>query len=135
MKRVFDIVLVLLAAPLWLPLLALTALAVLLVEGRPVFFAQTRAGLHGRPFRIVKFRSMRTGAGSDAERLGITGWAQVHGRNALEWEARFAHDVWYVDHRSLWLDIKILFLTIGAVFAARGISEKGEATMSTFTGT
>ena len=188
MKRVFDIVLVLLAAPLWLPLLALTALAVLLVEGRPVFFMQTRAGLHGRPFRIVKFRSMRTGAGSDAERLGrfgrflratsldelpelllvltgkmslvgprplptrylprytpeqmrrhevrpgITGWAQVNGRNALEWEARFAHDVWYVDHRSLWLDIKILFLTIGAVFAARGISAKGEATMSTFTG-
>ena len=188
MKRVFDIVLVLLALPLWLPLLALTALAVLLVEGRPVFFAQTRAGLHGRPFRIVKFRSMRTGAGTDAERLGrfgrflrassldelpelllvlagkmslvgprplpvrylprytpeqmrrhevrpgITGWAQVHGRNALEWESRFAHDVWYVDHRSLLLDVKILLLTVGAVFAARGISEKGEATMSTFTG-
>ena len=188
MKRVFDIVLVLLAAPLWLPLFALTALAVLLVEGSPVFFAQTRAGLHGRPFRIVKFRSMRTGAGSDAERLGrfgrflratsldelpelllvltgkmslvgprplptrylprytpeqmrrhevrpgITGWAQVHGRNALEWEARFAPDVWYVDHQSLFLDVKIPFLTIGAVVAARGISEKGEATMSTFTG-
>ena len=63
----------LLAAPLWLPLFALTALAVLLVEGRPVFFAQTRAGLHGRPFRIVKFRSMRTGSGSDAERLGRFG--------------------------------------------------------------
>ena len=188
MKRAFDIVLVVLAMPLWLPILALTALVVLLVEGRPVFFAQTRAGLHGHPFRIVKFRSMRTGPGTDAERLGrfgrflratsldevpelllvltgkmslvgprplptrylprytpeqmrrhevrpgITGWAQVHGRNALEWEARFAHDVWYVDHRSLWLDIKILFLTIGAVFAALGISEKGEATMSTFTG-
>ena len=188
MKRVCDILLVLLAAPLWLSLFALTALAVLLVEGCPVFFVQTRAGLHGRPFRIVKFRTMRTGAGTDAERLGrfgrflratsldelpelllvltgkmslvgprplptrylprytpeqmrrhevrpgITGWAQVHGRNTLEWEARFAHDVWYVDHRSLWLDIKILFHTIGAVFAARGISEKGEATMSTFTG-
>ena len=188
MKRAFDIVLVLLAAPLWLPLLAFTALAVLLVEGRPVFFVQTRAGLHGRPFRIVKFRSMRTGAGSDAERLGrfgrflrassldelpelllvltgkmslvgprplptryiprytpeqmrrhevrpgITGWAQVHGRNALEWESRFAHDVWYVDHRSLLLDVKILFLTIATVFAARGIAEEGEATMSAFTG-
>ncbi len=188
LKRAFDIVLVVLAMPLWLPILALTALVVLLVEGCPVFFAQTRAGLHGHPFRIVKFRSMRTGPGTDAERLGrfgrflratsldevpelllvltgkmslvgprplptrylprytpeqmrrhevrpgITGWAQVHGRNALEWEARFAHDVWYVDHRSLWLDIKILFLTIGAVFAARGISEKGAATMSTFTG-
>ena len=178
----------LLAAPLWLPVLTLTALAVLIVEGRPVFFTQTRAGLHGRPFRIVKFRSMRTGAGSDAERLGrfgrflrassldelpelflvlagkmslvgprplptrylarytpeqmrrhevrpgITGWAQIHGRNALEWEARFAHDVWYVDHRSLWLDAKILFLTVATVFTARGIAEEGEATMSSFKG-
>ena len=188
MKRVCDILLVLLAAPLWLPVLALTALAVLIAEGRPVFFTQTRAGLRGRPFRIVKFRSMRTGAGSDAERLGrfgrflrassldelpelllvltgkmslvgprplptrylsrytpeqmrrhevrpgITGWAQIHGRNALEWESRFAHDVWYVDHRSLWLDAKILFLTVATVFSARGIAEEGEATMSTFTG-
>ena len=73
MKRVCDILLVLLAAPLWLPVLALTALAVLIAEGRPVFFTQTRAGLRGRPFRIVKFRSMRTGAGSDAERLGRFG--------------------------------------------------------------
>ena len=188
MKRVYDILLVLLAAPIWLPIFALTAFAVLLVEGRPVFFMQTRAGLHGRPFRIVKFRSMRTGTGSDAERLGrfgrflrassldelpelllvltgkmslvgprplptrylprytpeqmrrhevhpgITGWAQVHGRNALEWESRFAHDVWYVDHRSLLLDAKILFLTVATVFSARGIAEEGEATMSTFTG-
>ena len=188
MKRVCDILLVLLAAPLWLPLFALTALAVLLVEGRPVFFAQTRAGLHGRPFRIVKFRSMRTGAGTDAERLGrfgrflrassldelpellhvlagtmslvgprplptrylpryspeqarrhevrpgITGWAQVNGRNALSWEEKFRLDVWYVDHRSLWLDAKILFLTVATVFSARGISEEGEATMSTFSG-
>ena len=67
-------------------------------------------------------------------RPGITGWAQVHGRNALEWESRFAHDVWYVDHRSLWLDAKILFLTVATVFTARGITEEGEATMSTFTG-
>ena len=188
MKRVCDILLVLLAAPIWLPIFALTAFAVLLVEGRPVFFMQTRAGLHGRPFRIVKFRSMRIGSGSDAERLGrfgrflrassldelpelflvlvgkmslvgprplptrylsrytpeqmrrhevrpgITGWAQIHGRNTLEWKSRFAHDVWYVDHRSLWLDAKILFLTIATVFSARGISEEGEATMSTFTG-
>ncbi len=178
----------LLAAPLWLPILALTALAVLIAEGRPVFFMQTRAGLHGRPFRIVKFRSMRTGPGTDEERLGrfgrflrassldelpelllvltgkmslvgprplptrylarytpeqmrrhevrpgITGWAQVHGRNALAWESRFAHDVWYVDHRSLLLDAKILFLTVATVFAARGITEEGEATMSAFTG-
>ena len=178
----------LLASPLWLPLLALTALAVLLVEGRPVFFAQTRAGLGGSPFRIVKFRSMRTGAGTDAERLGrfgrflrassldelpelflvlsgkmslvgprplpvrylsrytpeqarrhevrpgITGWAQVNGRNALDWEERFKHDVWYVDHMSIMLDLKILFLTVAAVFAARGITGEGSATMAAFSG-
>lgn len=188
MKRVCDILLVLLSSPLWLPLLLLTALMVLIIEGRPVFFSQKRAGLHGRPFRIIKFRSMRTGSGTDAERLGrfgrflrassldelpelllvlsgkmslvgprplpvrylsrytpeqmrrhevrpgITGWAQVHGRNALAWESRFAHDVWYVDHHSLFLDIKILFLTFATVFSARGISEEGETTMSAFTG-
>ena len=162
MKRVCDILLVLLAAPLWLPLFALTALAVLLVEGRPVFFMQTRAGLHGRPFRIVTLDElpelflvlvgnmslvgprplpMRYLSRYTPEQMrrhevrpGITGWAQIHGRNALEWESRFAHDVWYVDNRSLWLDAKILFLTVGTVFAARGISEKGEATMSTFKG-
>ncbi len=168
--------------------MAITAIAVLMVEGRPVFFTQTRAGLHGRPFRILKFRSMRTGAGTDAERLGrfgrflrstsldelpelllvltgkmslvgprplpvrylsrytpeqmrrhevrpgITGWAQVHGRNALEWESRFEHDVWYVDNRSLLLDAKILLMTVATVFTARGIAEDGEATMTTFTG-
>lgn len=188
MKRLFDIALVLFFAPLWLPLFALAAITVLVVEGRPVFFTQTRAGLRGRPFRIVKFRSMRTGAGSDAERLGrfgrflrassldelpelflvlvgkmslvgprplpvrylsrytpeqmrrhevrpgITGWAQIHGRNTLEWESRFEHDVWYVDHRSLLLDLKILFLTVAEVFTARGISEEGEATMTAFHG-
>ena len=142
----------------------------------------------GRPFRMLKLRTMRDGEGTDEERLtrlgrflrassldelpellhvlagtmslvgprplptrylpryspeqarrhdvrpGITGWAQVHGRNLLSWEDKFSYDVWYVDHQTFLLDIKILFLTIGAVFAARGISEKGAATMSTFTG-
>ena len=69
MKRVLDLLLVLLAAPFWLPLLLLVALAVLCALGRPVFFTQERAGLGGRPFRIVKFRSMRNGPGTDAERL------------------------------------------------------------------
>ena len=67
-------------------------------------------------------------------RPGITGWAQVNGRNALSWEQRFELDVWYVEHRTLWLDIKILALTVGAVLARRGISAQGEATMSKFTG-
>ncbi|RID99986.1 sugar transferase [Simplicispira hankyongi] len=67
-------------------------------------------------------------------RPGITGWAQVNGRNALGWEEKFALDVWYVDHRSLWLDIKILWLTVRKVLVRDGISAAGEATMPRFTG-
>ncbi len=189
MKRLFDTVLVLLAAPLWLPLAAFVALCVLAVEGRPVFFAQMRAGLKGRPFRLFKFRTMRVGGGTDGERLtplglflrrtsldelpelllvltgrmslvgprplpvaylpryspeqarrhevrpGITGWAQVHGRNAISWERKFAYDVWYVDNRSLWLDARILLMTVGTVLGAAGVSAAGEATASEFMGT
>lgn len=188
MKRLFDILLVLLALPLWLPLLGIVALVVLAVEGRPVFFRQERAGKAGRPFRMLKLRTMRTGEGTDEERLtrlgrflrassldelpellhvlagtmslvgprplptrylpryspeqarrhevrpGITGWAQVHGRNLLAWEDKFAYDVWYVDHQSLLLDIKILFLTVAAVLGARGIASEQSATMTEFTG-
>ena len=68
-------------------------------------------------------------------RPGITGWAQVNGRNALSWEDKFELDIWYVEHQSLWLDIKILFLTIKKVFVKEGISQEGEATMSKFEGT
>ena len=186
MKRLLDLLLTLLTAPLWLPLLALVALAVLCALGRPVFFTQERAGLGGRPFRIVKFRSMRNGPGTDAERLtrfgrflrassldelpelllvvagtmslvgprplptvylpryspeqarrhevppGITGWAQVNGRNLLSWDEKFRHDVWYVDHRGLLLDLKILFLTVVTVFRHTGISAAGETTMAEF---
>ncbi len=67
-------------------------------------------------------------------RPGITGWAQVNGRNALSWEDKFLLDVWYIDHRSLWLDIKILWLTVRRVLVREGISAAGEATMSKFTG-
>lgn len=186
MKRLFDIVLVILAAPIWLPLALVTALAVRLALGSPVFFTQERAGLFGRPFRMLKFRSMRTGPGTDAERLtrfgrflrassldelpelllvlsgrmslvgprplptaylprysleqarrhealpGITGWAQVHGRNLLSWDEKFRLDVWYVDHRSLRLDLKILLLTVRAVLRHDGISAAGNATMEEF---
>ncbi|MEW6989871.1 sugar transferase [Colwelliaceae bacterium 6441] len=66
---------------------------------------------------------------------GITGWAQVNGRNAISWEEKFALDVWYVDHQSFWLDIKILFLTLKKVFVQADINAEGEATMSKFTGT
>ncbi|MAD74879.1 MAG: sugar transferase [Rheinheimera sp.] len=67
-------------------------------------------------------------------RPGITGWAQVNGRNAISWEEKLKLDIWYVDNRSLWLDIKILFLTVKKVFVREGISAAGEATMSKFTG-
>jgi lipopolysaccharide/colanic/teichoic acid biosynthesis glycosyltransferase len=175
-------------AAVWLPLLAVTGLAVRLSLGRPVFFVQERPGLGGRPFRLIKFRTMRAGQGSDAERLtrlgrflrstsldelpellnvlkgemslvgprpllmrylarytpeqarrhevrpGLTGWAQVNGRNALTWERKFEYDVWYVDHRSLWLDAKILWLTVWQVLTRKGISGEGEATMGEFWG-
>ena len=186
MKRLLDIILVLIGAPLWLPLMLIVACLVRLKLGAPVFFTQERAGLNGRPFRMIKFRSMRNGPGTDEERLtkfgrflraasldelpelllvlrgtlslvgprplptiylpryspeqarrhdvrpGITGWAQVNGRNLLSWEEKFRHDVWYVDHQSLILDLKILFLTVSAVFRHTGISAANEATMSEF---
>ena len=188
MKRLFDISLTVLAMPLWLPVVVLTALLVLVFEGRPVFFAQERSGLNGRPFRLLKFRSMRTGEGTDAERLtrfgrflrassldelpelfhvlsgrmslvgprpmpvrylerysetqrrrlevrpGITGLAQINGRNMLSWDEKFRYDVQYADFHPLWLDVKILAKTVAAVISARGISAEGEATMAEFKG-
>jgi len=187
-KRLFDILVVVAASPLWLPVVAAVAAASLLAQGRPVFFIDVRAGLGGRPFRLVKFRTMRAGGGSDAERLtafgrflratsldelpelwnvlkgemslvgprplpvrylprytpeqnrrhevlpGLTGWAQVHGRNSLDWDEKFRYDVDYVDGRSLWLDAKILLMTIWQVLCCRGISHAGEATMGEFAG-
>ena len=164
------------------------AAASFLAQGRPVFFIDVRAGLGGRPFRLVKFRTMRTGEGSDAERLtrvgrflrassldelpelwnvlrgdmslvgprplpirylprytpqqnrrhevrpGLTGWAQVNGRNALDWDEKFRYDIGYVDGMSLWLDAKIIFLTVVQVLFPRNIRHAGSATMPEFTG-
>jgi len=194
MKRLFDIVVASLALIVLAPLLAVIALAVRIGQGAPVLFQQVRPGLHGRPFRLYKFRTMRhatDAAGqplSDAERLtrfgrwlrstsadelpelwnvirgdmslvgprpllmeylplytptqarrhdvrpGITGWAQVNGRNALPWDERLALDVWYVENRSLRLDLRILRLTIGKVIARSGISQQGHATADRFRG-
>ena len=67
-------------------------------------------------------------------RPGITGWAQCHGRNAISWTKKFELDVWYVDHCSLWLDLKIIFMTIRKVFIREGISQEGKATMEAFNG-
>jgi lipopolysaccharide/colanic/teichoic acid biosynthesis glycosyltransferase len=194
MKRLFDFVAALLALILFaLPLLVL-AWQIRRKLGSPVLFKQVRPGLHGKPFKMVKFRTMTDERGPDgallpdAQRLtpfgrflrassldelpelwnvlkgemslvgprpllmeylplyspeqarrhevrpGITGWAQINGRNAISWTDKFALDVWYVDHRSLWLDIKILWLTVKKVLVRDGISAAGEATMSAFTG-
>lgn len=186
MKRLVETVFVLVCMPLWLPVLAAVALIVLCVEGRPVFYRQTRAGKGGAPFDILKVRTMRNGEGSDAERItrlgrflrassldelpelfhvlsgkmslvgprplpirylprysaeqarrhevrpGITGWAQIHGRNLLGWDEKFAYDVWYVDHRSLQLDAVILFRTVAQVVVPRGIHAEGEVSMTEF---
>lgn len=194
MKRAFDIIVALPALILLMPLMLVIALAVMLALGRPVLFIQERPGLHGRPFRLYKFRTMRnhepggSGDTSDAERMtrfgrflrstsldelpelwnvvkgdmslvgprpllmeyvplyspeqarrqdvlpGITGWAQVKGRNTLPWDRKFELDVWYVDNRSLWLDVKILLLTVFKVLTRDGIAQEGEATMTRFTG-
>ncbi len=194
MKPAFDFVLgILLVALLTAPALLLVLL-VRVKLGPPVFFTQTRPGLHGQPFQMIKFRTMtnaRADNGTllpDCERLtcfgcflrstsldelpellnvlkgemslvgprpllmdylplyspeqsrrhevkpGITGWAQVNGRNAISWEEKFQLDVWYVDHQSFWLDLKILFLTVKRVFQRSGISAYGEMTMPRFTG-
>ena len=169
MKRLFDVTLVLLSAVLWVPVLLVTACAVWICDGRPVFFLHRRAGQGGRPFDVYKLRTMSerggmlsvTRLGAWLRRLsldevpqllnvlkgdmslvgprplpvaylpryspvqarrhevrpGITGWAQVHGRNALTWEDKFRYDVEYVDRHSLWMDLKILFLTVPAAFA------------------
>uniref|UniRef100_UPI0035B3952D sugar transferase n=1 Tax=Hylemonella sp. TaxID=2066020 RepID=UPI0035B3952D len=194
MKRLFDLLLSFgLLLVLALPLLLLSGL-VRCKLGSPVLFRQVRPGLHGRPFMMVKFRTMTDERGADGELLpdaqrltsfgrflratsldelpelwnvlrgemslvgprpllmeylplyspeqarrhevrpGITGWAQVNGRNALSWEERFKLDIWYVDHRSLWLDLRILWLTVRKVIVREGISAQGEATMPRFTG-
>jgi lipopolysaccharide/colanic/teichoic acid biosynthesis glycosyltransferase len=189
MKRTMDVLLILVATPVWLLVFGVVSLAVLVAIGRPVFFHQIRPGLRGRPFVMLKFRTMRTGTGDDAVRLtpfgrflrgtsldelpelfnvlrgdmslvgprpllmeylplytadqmrrhevlpGITGWAQVHGRNALSWEEKFEMDVWYVEHHTMALDVAILARTLWQVVAGRGVTANGHATMLAFTGT
>jgi lipopolysaccharide/colanic/teichoic acid biosynthesis glycosyltransferase len=194
LTRWFDVLVAACALVLLSPLLALVALLVRINLGSPVFFRQERPGLDGRPFEILKFRTMLEAVGpdgatlSDAERLtpfgrflrstsldeapelwnvlrgdmalvgprpllmaylplytvaqarrhevrpGITGWAQVNGRNAISWDQRFALDVWYVDHRSFGLNLKILWLTVWRVIRRDGVSAEGHATMPAFTG-
>lgn len=188
MKRFFDLLVVIVVSPLWVPIALVIGCSVLMALGRPLFFTQERAGKGGRPFRIFKFRTMREGVEADSERLtgfgaflrktsmdelpelinvlkgdmslvgprplpirylpryskeqnrrhevlpGITGWAQVNGRNALDWDEKFRYDVEYVENRSFPFDLKILMMTAWQVIFPRNISHDGEATMSEFMG-
>ena len=192
-KRALDLVLTVPAFVASLPVQAAAAVAIRATMGSPVFFRQTRPGLHGEPFEMVKFRTMHLvdearGRVTDEQRMtkvgsflrstsidelptlwnivkgdmslvgprpllmkylplysptqarrhevlpGLTGLAQASGRNSVSWEDRFALDVEYVDHQSLWLDLKIIAMTVGAVLRREGISQEGQATMTEFTG-
>lgn len=194
-KRLLDLCITVPTLIMFAPVLGMLASLVRLRLGTPVFFHQQRPGLHGKPFNIIKFRTMidkRDTHGRllpDKDRLtpfgqflrttsldelpelwlvlkgdmslvgprpllteyldrytpeqmrrhdvkpGITGWAQVNGRNAISWEEKFALDVWYVDHCSFWLDLKIIALTFWKVLKREGISERGHVTSTEFMGT
>ncbi|MBN8106884.1 sugar transferase [Vibrio vulnificus] len=194
MKRLFDFLASLTVLILLSPIIALVAWKIRKNLGSPVLFRQTRPGLNGKPFEMVKFRTMKDAVDEqgnplpDSERMtpfgnklrnssldelpelwnvlkgemslvgprpllmhyltlyspeqarrnevrpGVTGWAQINGRNAISWEDKFKLDVWYVDNRSFWLDIKILLLTVKKVFVKEGISADGHVTIAPFTG-
>jgi len=191
LKRVFDLALAALAALVSLPIQVAAGIAVARELGRPILFRQQRPGLHGKPFELVKFRTMRPldpqqGWIDDASRLtrlgtwlratsidelptlwnvlrgdmslvgprpllmeyldryspeqarrhdvrpGLTGLAQVSGRNGLSWEDKFRLDLEYIDRQSLWLDVHILILTVGSVARREGISALGQSTAPEF---
>lgn len=194
LKRLFDIGFSLGWLIFFSPLLLIVALLVRLKLGSPVLFIQERPGYLGRPFRMIKFRTMTDERGPDGELLpdavrltsfgkllrsttldefpemwnvlvgdmsvvgprpllmrylgrydafqarrmevkpGVTGWAQVNGRNALSWDEKFALDVWYIDNRTFWLDMKIVVKTFFKVFARSGINSDKSATMEEFRG-
>ncbi|WP_104503965.1 sugar transferase [Acinetobacter indicus] len=195
LKRIIDITIASTALILLSPVYLIVAHKVKKNLGSPVLFRQVRPGLHGKPFEMIKFRTMKDALDAegnplpDSERLipfgkmlratsldempelwnvikgdmsivgprpllmeylplyneqqakrhnvrpGITGYAQVNGRNAISWENKFELDTWYVENQSLWLDFKIMLKTIKKVIAKDDISAEGEATMSKFTGT
>ena len=194
MKRAIDLIGAGLGLVVLAPVLAAIAAGIRWKLGHPVLFRQTRPGLHGQPFELIKFRTMTDARGPDGELLpdadrqppfgrwlratsldelpelvnvlrgdmslvgprpllieyldlytpeqarrhevrpGLTGWSQVNGRNAPSWADRLAMDVWYVDHRSLWLDLKILARTVASVVTRHGVTSDGHATTPKFTG-
>ena len=193
-KRIFDILCSALMLVSLAPVFVMIAILVARRLGTPIFFKQVRPGLDGKPFVLIKFRTMidrRDAEGNllpDKERMtktghflrsasldelpelinvlrgdmslvgprpllmeylplysheqarrhevrpGLTGWAQVNGRNAVSWDEKFKLDVWYVDNQSFWLDLKILLITAKKVLRREGISADGEATMPKFKG-
>jgi len=194
LKRVIDVVLVLIGMVILAPLFGVLAWKVRRELGRPVLFTQPRPGLHGEVFRLRKFRTMTDERDADGRLLpdeqrltgfgnwlrassldeipemvnvlrgemslvgprpllveylerysptqarrhevrpGITGWAQINGRNNMSWEEKLAMDVWYVDHRSLWLDVRILVTTLWVMVTRQGVSLDGHATTLPFQG-
>jgi lipopolysaccharide/colanic/teichoic acid biosynthesis glycosyltransferase len=193
-KRALDITASAVAMVLLSPVLLIIAIMVRLKLGRPVLFKQERPGLHGKPFTLVKFRTMKlasadpTDGSTDKDRLdpfgaklrstsldevpelwnilrgdmslvgprpllmhylslyserqarrhevrpGVTGWAQINGRNTTPWPERLEMDVWYVENRSFWLDLKILALTVPRALRRSGVTQEGQATVEYFTG-
>jgi len=191
-KRVFDFIASSVGLLLLSPALLLLSLLVVLKLGRPVFFTQIRPGREGRPFRMIKFRTMTNEKDDEGNLLpnekrmtpfgsflrsssldelpelfnvlkgemslvgprpllmdylpwftdeqkhrhdvrpGITGWSQVNGRNAIGWGQKLELDIWYVENRSFWLDMKILWMTVAKVLKRDGISHKGDVAMPRF---
>ena len=194
MKRLFDIFASFFGLLILSPVIAIVAWQISRKLGSPVLFRQVRPGLNGKPFEMVKFRTMRDAVDAngnplpDSERMtpfgsflrsssldelpglwnvlkgemslvgprpllmeylplysteqyrrhevrpGVTGWAQINGRNAISWEDKFKLDVWYVDNQSFWLDLKIVFLTVKKVLIKDGITAEGEVTTYPFRG-
>lgn len=194
MKRTFDFLLSAIFLLLFFPIILFIAWKIRKNLGSPVLFRQTRPGLNGQPFEMVKFRTMKDALDAngnplpDSERMtpfgdklrnssldelpelwnvlkgemslvgprpllmqylplyskeqarrhevrpGVTGWAQINGRNAISWEEKFKLDVWYVDNRSFWLDLRVLLLTVKKVIFKEDISAEGEVTMPPFKG-
>ncbi|WP_039438100.1 sugar transferase [Vibrio navarrensis] len=194
LKRASDFILALLACAFFLPIIVIVAILIRIKLGSPILFHQERPGLHGKVFKMYKFRTMTDAkdlhghllpneqrmtkfgnalratsldelpglfnvikgdmslvgprpllveylplyteeqARRHEVRPGITGWAQVNGRNAISWEEKFKFDVWYVDNQSFWLDIKVLLLTIKKVIVKDGINNSDNVTMPRFKG-
>lgn len=192
MKRTVDILLALILLIVLLPLILIVMISILVIDGRPIFFIQTRPGFNEEPFRIIKFKTMSIDKNldisndvnritkfgnflrktsidelpeifnilkgdmsfvgprpllmeylnlySEEEKLrhsvkpGITGWAQINGRNNIDWKQKLELDIWYVKNRNIILDLKIIFITIFMVIRGSGVSKSGFATTDKFRG-